>query len=66
VYPFHCLPNHSYIFSSWAAIDKYSARFLLGDSFGRLAMLSLDDASTAMVLIPLGEVVSNNMYEGVC
>lgn len=29
-------------------------------------MLSLDDASTAMVLIPLGEVVSNNMYEGVC
>jgi hypothetical protein len=48
------------------AIDKYSARFLLGDSFGRLVMLSLDNVSIAMLLIPLGEVVSNNMCEGVC
>jgi hypothetical protein len=42
-------------FLSWTVVDRY--RFLLGDSFGRLAMLSLD--ATAMILIPLGEVISD-------
>ena len=57
MYSFYLLQGLPYRFLSWAPIDKYSARFLLGDSFGRLAMLSLDDVSTAMVLIPLGEVI---------
>lgn len=45
-----------YVFQSWTAIDN--TRFLLGDSFGRLAMLSVDDCLTSMILIPLGEVAS--------
>ena len=42
---------------SWCAIDQAPARFLLGDSFGRLSMLSLDNINElGMILIPLGEV----------
>lgn len=45
-------------FSSWTAIER-SSRYLLGDSFGRLSMLSLDNITTlGMILIPLGEVSS--------
>lgn len=60
------MPSLPHKNSSWTAIDKDHTRFLLGDSFGRLAMLSLDDVSTAMTLIPLGEVVSNDIFEGIC
>ena len=38
--------------SSWTAVDQ--SRYLLGDSFGRLSMLSL--GSDGMILIPLGQV----------
>jgi len=37
--------------SSWTAVDQ--SRYLLGDSFGRLSMLSL--GTDGMILIPLGQ-----------
>ena len=40
--------------SSWTAVDQ--SRYLLGDSFGRLSMLSL--GTDGMILIPLGQVRS--------
>ncbi|KAF8908996.1 CPSF A subunit region-domain-containing protein [Gymnopilus junonius] len=42
--------------TAWSAIDHVPFRFLLGDSFGRLLMLSLDNVNElGMVLVPLGE-----------
>lgn len=42
---------------SWCSIDDEPSRFILGDSYGRLALLSLDNLEDlGLVLIPLGEV----------
>jgi hypothetical protein len=42
--------------SRWCAIDD-GTRFLLGDAFGRLALLLVDRAQRDMLaLVPLGEV----------
>ncbi|KAK7048153.1 CPSF-A domain-containing protein [Favolaschia claudopus] len=42
--------------SAWCAIDGEPFRYLIGDTFGRLSMLSLHDVPTnGLVLIPLGE-----------
>ncbi|KAF8208666.1 mono-functional DNA-alkylating methyl methanesulfonate N-term-domain-containing protein [Mycena galopus ATCC 62051] len=42
--------------TSWCAIDGEPFRYLIGDCFGRLSMLSLHDVpNNGLVLIPLGE-----------
>ncbi|KAJ6466487.1 CPSF A subunit region-domain-containing protein [Mycena sanguinolenta] len=42
--------------TSWCAIDGEPFRYLIGDCFGRLCMLSLHDVpNNGLVLIPLGE-----------
>ncbi|KAJ7163276.1 mono-functional DNA-alkylating methyl methanesulfonate N-term-domain-containing protein [Mycena filopes] len=42
--------------TSWCAVDGEPFRYLIGDSFGRLSMLSLHDVpKNGLVLIPLGE-----------
>ncbi|KAJ6584701.1 CPSF A subunit region-domain-containing protein [Mycena capillaripes] len=42
--------------TSWCAIDGEPSRYLIGDAFGRLSMLSLHDVpNNGLVLIPLGE-----------
>ncbi|KAF8967077.1 CPSF A subunit region-domain-containing protein [Flammula alnicola] len=43
--------------SAWCPIDGVPSRFLIGDSFGRLSMLSLDNITElGIILVPLGEV----------
>ncbi|KAJ7688236.1 mono-functional DNA-alkylating methyl methanesulfonate N-term-domain-containing protein [Mycena olivaceomarginata] len=42
--------------TSWCALDGEPFRYFIGDSFGRLSMLSLHDVpNNGLVLIPLGE-----------
>ena len=42
---------------SWCKVDGDGTRFLLGDSFGRLALLSFDITNyPPFILVPLGEV----------
>ncbi|KAF7365431.1 CPSF-A domain-containing protein [Mycena venus] len=42
--------------TSWCALDGEPFRYLIGDCFGRLSMLSLHDVpNNGLVLIPLGE-----------
>ncbi|KAJ7043868.1 mono-functional DNA-alkylating methyl methanesulfonate N-term-domain-containing protein [Mycena alexandri] len=42
--------------TSWCAVDGEPFRYLIGDSFGRLSMLSLHDVpNNGLVLIPLGQ-----------
>ena len=39
------------------SIDQEPLRFLIGDVYGRLSMLSLENVNeTGLVLVPLGEV----------
>ncbi|KII87876.1 hypothetical protein PLICRDRAFT_42399 [Plicaturopsis crispa FD-325 SS-3] len=42
--------------TAWCAVEGHGTRYLIGDAYGRLAMLSLDALDTrGLVLIPLGE-----------
>ncbi|TFK40691.1 CPSF A subunit region-domain-containing protein [Crucibulum laeve] len=42
--------------TAWCAIDEEPLRFFLGDSYGRLSLLSLDNLKyIGLVLLPLGE-----------
>ncbi|TCD64528.1 hypothetical protein EIP91_003995 [Steccherinum ochraceum] len=41
--------------TSWTSVDTASRKFFLGDKFGRLSMLVLDD-SPKLILIPVGEI----------
>ncbi|KAI0917003.1 hypothetical protein AcV5_007593 [Taiwanofungus camphoratus] len=40
--------------TAWCAIEEEGRRYLLGDAYGRLAMLCFDEVSS-LLLIPLGE-----------
>lgn len=40
----------------WTAVDQDRRRLVLGDTYGRLAMLAFDDSKMCLNLIPLGEV----------
>ena len=41
----------------WCPADDEGTRFFVGDSYGRLALLSLDStAERSLLIIPLGEV----------
>lgn len=42
----------------WCPVDDECRRVLVGDAFGRLAMLAFDDVKMCLTLIPLGEVGS--------
>ncbi|KAF9454820.1 hypothetical protein P691DRAFT_716708 [Macrolepiota fuliginosa MF-IS2] len=45
--------------AAWCAIDDGTSKFILADSYGRVALLSLDNLQDlGLVLIPLGEVSS--------
>ncbi|KAJ3744599.1 CPSF A subunit region-domain-containing protein [Lentinula detonsa] len=45
--------------SAWTAIDESYTKILIGDTFGRLALLSLERVKEfGMVIIPLGEIPS--------
>ncbi|TFK91964.1 hypothetical protein K466DRAFT_514387 [Polyporus arcularius HHB13444] len=41
--------------TAWSAVDDACRKVLLGDAFGRLAMLAFDDVKMCLTLIPLGE-----------
>ncbi|CCM01903.1 uncharacterized protein FIBRA_03974 [Fibroporia radiculosa] len=43
--------------TAWCPADDQGRRFIIGDTFGRLAMLAFDDAN-GLLLIPLGETSS--------
>ncbi|KAH9942902.1 CPSF A subunit region-domain-containing protein [Amylocystis lapponica] len=40
--------------TAWCGVDEEGKRFLLGDAYGRLAMIAFDE-TPCLVLIPLGE-----------
>ncbi|KAI8986077.1 CPSF A subunit region-domain-containing protein [Trametes punicea] len=44
--------------TAWCAVDEHCRRILLGDAYGRLAMLAFDDDKVALTLVPLGETSS--------
>ncbi|CAA7261433.1 unnamed protein product [Cyclocybe aegerita] len=45
--------------TSWCNIDQDTSRILIGDSFGRLSLLSLSNVNQlGMILVPLGEASS--------
>ena len=45
------------IHSRCSSIDQEPLRFLIGDVYGRLSLLSLESVNeTGLVLVPLGEV----------
>ncbi|KAI0372253.1 hypothetical protein BV20DRAFT_991870 [Pilatotrama ljubarskyi] len=41
--------------TAWCAVDSKRRRVLLGDAFGRLAMLAFNEANVGFTLVPLGE-----------
>ncbi|RPD77741.1 hypothetical protein L226DRAFT_544225 [Lentinus tigrinus ALCF2SS1-7] len=41
--------------TAWSVVDDACRKVLLGDAFGRLAMLAFDDVKMCLTLIPLGE-----------
>ncbi|KAI0335819.1 hypothetical protein GY45DRAFT_705258 [Cubamyces sp. BRFM 1775] len=41
--------------TAWCPVDAQCRRVLLGDAYGRLAMLAFDDDKAALTLIPIGE-----------
>ncbi|KAL6302826.1 mono-functional DNA-alkylating methyl methanesulfonate N-term-domain-containing protein [Sparassis latifolia] len=40
--------------TAWSPIDEEGRRFLIGDAYGRLAMVAFDD-TPGLILVPLGE-----------
>jgi DNA damage-binding protein 1 len=49
--------NFSIYYSRWCCVDDVPSRFILGDSFGRLALLSVGNVKEfGLILIPLGQV----------
>lgn len=50
------LANKALMFPRWCPVDAQCRRVLLGDAYGRLAMLAFDDDRVALTLIPIGEV----------
>ncbi|EJF63344.1 hypothetical protein DICSQDRAFT_153890 [Dichomitus squalens LYAD-421 SS1] len=44
--------------TAWTAVDAERRRVLLGDAYGRLAMIAFDDGKMCLNLIPLGEASS--------
>jgi len=46
-----------YIVTSWCSIDEEPSKIVLGDGYGRLALLFIGNLKQlGLVLIPLGEV----------
>ncbi|KAI0720554.1 CPSF A subunit region-domain-containing protein [Cerioporus squamosus] len=41
--------------TAWSVVDDACRKVLLGDAFGRLAMLAFDDVKMCLTVIPLGE-----------
>ncbi|KAI1790140.1 mono-functional DNA-alkylating methyl methanesulfonate N-term-domain-containing protein [Ganoderma leucocontextum] len=41
--------------TAWTTVDEGSRRVILGDTYGRLAMVAFDDGKMCLNLIPLGE-----------
>ncbi|TFK48656.1 hypothetical protein OE88DRAFT_1663726 [Heliocybe sulcata] len=41
--------------TAWCNVDDEGRRVLLGDTFGRLALLTVDTEQSALILVPLGE-----------
>lgn len=53
------LCSNVFVTYRWCPVDRCSLRYLLGDAFGRLVMLSLDTSKdNGLVLLPIGEVSS--------
>ena len=49
--------NFSIYYLRWCSVDDVPSRFFLGDSFGRLALLSVGNVKEfGLILIPLGQV----------
>jgi DNA damage-binding protein 1 len=44
--------------SRWCKVDEVADKFVVGDAFGRLAMVSLASYGTnGLIIVPLGEVI---------
>ena len=57
VYMFNLRLCSRFHFLRWCSIDDMPSRFFLGDSFGRLALLSVENVKEfGLILIPLGQV----------
>ncbi len=56
-------PNITRMSSSWCAVGQRCRKLLLGDEYGRLAMLAFDETKMCLTLIPLGEVCDVERHE---